>query len=138
MKTYMTVLAVAVVAVSAMACEKKSNDTSGTTQTTGANANAPDNTGINERDRTGSTMTPLDQKNDKADLDTTQAIRKALMSDDSLSTTAKNVKVITEHGVITLRGPVPTETEKRAIEAAARAAAGNNRVDDQIDVESAH
>jgi osmotically-inducible protein OsmY len=134
MKIYMTLLAVAVVAVPAMGCEKKSNDRSGTTQTTGANA--PNNTGINERDRDRAAVTPMDQKNNQADLDTTQAIRKAMMADDSLSSTAKNLKVITENGVITLRGPVKTEAEKRAIEAKARAVAGNNRVDNQIEVES--
>lgn len=137
MKSYTTLLALAVVAGSALGavgCERKSDDRGGTTQTTGA-AN-PDNTGINERDRERGAVTPMDQKNNPADLDTTQQIRKAMMADDSLSTTAKNVKVITENGVITLRGPVKTEAEKKAIEAKARSVAGNNRVDNQIDVES--
>ncbi len=138
MKIYKVLLSVAIVggiASGAVACERKSNDQSNTTRTTGANA--PDNTGVNERDRDKVAVTPMDQKNSRADLDTTQAIRKAVMADDSLSMTAKNVKVITDNGVITLRGPVKTEAEKKTIEAKARSVAGNNRVDNQIDVESA-
>jgi hyperosmotically inducible periplasmic protein len=46
------------------------------------------------------------------------------------------VKVITNNGVITLRGPVNTEGEKKRVEAKALAAAGSNRVDDQIDIQS--
>ncbi len=134
MKIHTTLLALSVVVVVAAGCEKKSTDRSGTTHTTGANA--PDNTGINERDRDRTAVTPMDQNNSRADMDATQAIRKDIMSDDSLSMTAKNVKIITENGVITLRGPVKTEGEKAEIEARARALAGNRRVDNMIDVES--
>jgi hyperosmotically inducible protein len=106
-----------------------------TTQTTASTAQAADNTRNNTRDRNGA-MTPLDQGNGRADLDTTQAIRKAVMSDDSLSSDAKNVKIITNGGVVTLRGPVKTDAEKRSVEAKALASAGPNRVDDQLDVET--
>lgn len=115
----------------AAACDKDNG--TDTTQTTASNAAAPDNTKTNVRDKT-STVTPIDQGNSQADLDTTQAIRKAVMSDDSLSTNAKNVKIITNKGVITLRGPVKTDAEKKSVEAKALAAAGSNRVDDQIDI----
>src|SRR5712691_4981551 len=67
---------------------------------------APDNTGRNVRDRSGDTVTPGDQSNNKADLNLTQQIRKALMADKSLSTNAKNIKIITNNGAVTLRGPV--------------------------------
>ena len=56
---------------------------------------APDNTGRNVRDRSGDTVTPGDQSNEKADLHLTQEIRQAVMADKSLSTNAKNVKIIT-------------------------------------------
>jgi hyperosmotically inducible protein len=105
-----------------------------TTSTTGAVAPAPDNTKTNARDRQAS-VTPIDQGNDQADLDTTQAIRKAVMADGTLSNDAKNVKIITNRGVITLRGPVTTLGEKNLVESMARRSAGANRVDDQIGVE---
>jgi len=55
-----------------------------------------DNTATNERDRSGETKTSGDQSNSSADLKITQAIRQGLMKDRELSTTAKNIKVITE------------------------------------------
>src|SRR6185437_2392241 len=77
------------------------------------NENAePDNTATNVRDRSGETKTSGDQSNSSADLKITQAIRRALMKDGELSTSAKNIKVITENGKVTLRGPVKTEQEK--------------------------
>ena len=82
----------------------------------------PDNTATNERDRSGETKTSGDQSNSSADLKTTQAIRQALMKDGELSTTAKNIKVITANGHVTLRGPVKTAQEKARIDQLARSA----------------
>ena len=94
----------------------------------------PDNTGKNERDRSGETQTSGDQSNSSADLKTTQAVRRALMKDDELSTTAKNIKVITANGQVTLRGPVKTAQEKAKIAQLARSAAGDVQIVDQLDV----
>jgi osmotically-inducible protein OsmY len=131
MKLYATLL---ILAAAAVACDKSNG--AGTTETTSSGVNAPDNTKTNTRDNTGA-VTPIDQGNDRASLDTTQAIRKAVMADDSLSGNAKNVKIVTSNGVITLRGPVATAAEKKSIEAKALAVAGSNRVDDQIDIQAA-
>jgi hyperosmotically inducible periplasmic protein len=95
---------------------------------------APDNTGRNVRDRGGDTVTPVDQPNNKADLNLTQQIRKAVMADKSLSTNAKNVKIITANGIVTLRGPVNTPQEKATIEAKAQSIAGANNVDSQLEI----
>jgi osmotically-inducible protein OsmY len=95
---------------------------------------APDNTGRNVRDRGGDTVTPGDQSNDKVDLHLTQQIRKEIMADKSLSTNAKNVKIITANGVVTLRGPVNTPQEKATIEAKAQSIAGANNVDSQLEI----
>jgi hypothetical protein len=65
-----------------------------------------DNTGKNVRDRDSNNLTPLDQSESESDRTITQEIRKAVMADDSLSTNAKNIKIITINGVVTLRGPV--------------------------------
>lgn len=93
-----------------------------------------DNTKMNERDKGGGTVTPLDQSNLQPDLDTTQKIRQALVADDTLSTDAKNVKVITNNGVVVLRGPVKSDAERTAVEVLARRNAGANRVDSQLEV----
>lgn len=97
---------------------------------------APDNSGRNVRDRDNQTKTPGDQSENEADRTITQNIRQAITADDSLSTNAKNVKIITNDGTVTLRGPVKSEKEKTDIEAKAKQVAGVKRVDNQIEVAS--
>ena len=94
----------------------------------------PDNTSTNERDRSGETKTSGDQSNSSADLKITQAIRQALIKDNQLSTTAKNIKVITANGQVTLRGPVKTAQEKARVDQLAKSAAGGAPIVDQLDV----
>ena len=65
-------------------------------------------------------QTATDQSNDPADIKITADIRKMVVNDGSLSMMAKNVKIITIDGVVTLRGPVETEKEKAAIESHAK------------------
>jgi len=98
----------------------------------------PDNTAVNERDRSGETQTSGDQSNSSADLKITQAIRQALMNDSELSTTAKNVKIITNNGQVTLRGPVKTAQEKAKIDQLAKSAAGGAKIDDQLEVKGSN
>ena len=95
---------------------------------------APDNTKVNERDTNSAAPTPMDQGNNASDLKITQKIRQAVMADGSLSFTAKNVKIITQNGKVTLRGPVNSEDERSRIEAAARKVAGTAVVDNQLEV----
>jgi osmotically-inducible protein OsmY len=96
-------------------------------------APAADDTGRNERDRDGQTMTPLDQSNDPDDLKVTREIRKALVADDALSTTAKNIKIITVHGKVILRGPVATAQEKTKIAKTAQQFT-KQRIENQLEV----
>jgi hypothetical protein len=94
-----------------------------------------DNTARNKRDRNDATLTPGDQGNTKEDIEVTRQIRRALVKDKSLSTTAKNVKIITKEGKVTLRGPVKTEAEKLAIVAKAKEVATSaHPVTDEIEV----
>ena len=93
-----------------------------------------DNTKVNQRDREGSATTPIDQGNNASDLETTQQIRKAVVADDSLSFSAKNVKIITTNGKVTLRGPVKSAEEREKIAAMARKIAGAANVDNQLEV----
>jgi hyperosmotically inducible periplasmic protein len=95
---------------------------------------APDNTGRNVRDRGGTTLTPGDQAENKADLTLTQRIRKAIMADKALSTTAKNIKIITVNGLVTLRGPVNNPQEREKIVAKAQDMAGVDKVENQLEI----
>jgi osmotically-inducible protein OsmY len=98
---------------------------------------APDNTATNERDRSGETQTSGDQSNRSADLKITQAVRQALMKDSELSMAAKNIKVVTANGRVTLRGPVKNTGEKAKVAQLASSAAGGAQIDNQLDVEGA-
>jgi osmotically-inducible protein OsmY len=97
---------------------------------------AADNSGRNKRDRSSETQTSGDQSNSKPDIQITAAIRRALMHEGSLSMTAKNVKIITENGVVTLRGPVKNAAEKTKIGELAMANAGQAKIDNQLEVKA--
>ena len=93
-----------------------------------------DNTKVNQRDRNDSEATADKQKENSTDRQLTQQIRKALVKDKSLSTYAHNVKVISQNGMVTLKGPVKSEEEKQAIEAKAAQIAGADKVTNQLEV----
>jgi len=95
---------------------------------------AAHNTKTNERDRSANEPTADQQKDTRSDRDITQQIRRSIMNDKSLSTYAHNVKVITQHGQVTLKGPVQSEDEKKAIEAKAAEVAGENKVSSELNV----
>jgi hypothetical protein len=111
-----------------------SSSTAATTDQRAVDSSASDNTRVNERDRHDDSLTPIDQSESAPDLKITREIRKAVMADDSLSFTAKNVKIITNNGKVTLRGPVKSAAERSAIDAAARKVAGAGRVDNQLEI----
>ena len=94
----------------------------------------PDNSGRNVRDEDGKTLTPMDQSNEPADVELTQKIRKGITSNDAMSIQARNIKIITQGGVVTLRGPVKTMDEKTTIEAVA-SSAGAKRIDNQLEID---
>jgi hyperosmotically inducible periplasmic protein len=98
----------------------------------------PDNSARNERDRSGETKTSGDQSNSSADTKITADIRRAIVKDSSLTMTAKNVKIITAGGVVTLRGPVTSAEEKTKIEQLAAAAASGTRIDNQLEIKESH
>jgi len=94
----------------------------------------PDNTGVNARDRDQGNLTPLDQSNEPRDLEITKKIRQAVVDDASFSTNAKNVKIITRGGKVTLRGPVQNDAERNAVAAKANAVAGAENVVNELDI----
>jgi hyperosmotically inducible periplasmic protein len=95
---------------------------------------APDNTKVNARDRNNASPTADQQKHDPSDREITRQIRESVIRDKSLSTYAHNVKIISQNGMVTLRGPVRSAEEKRAIEAAATAVVGQEKVTDELEV----
>ena len=97
---------------------------------------AADNTKTNERDRAANEPTADQQKENRSDRDITQQIRQSIMKDKSLSTDAHNVKIITSNGRVTLKGPVRSEDEKKAIEAKAAEVAGESKVTSELNITS--
>ena len=94
-----------------------------------------DNTKVNKRDRNQGEVTADNQKMNAADRTLTAKIRKSVMADKSLSTYAHNVKIISQDGQVTLKGPVKSDDEKRSVVAKAVTVAGSSdKVTDQISV----
>ena len=98
----------------------------------------PDNTKVNERDRTKGAATADQAKDNMSDRDMMQKIRQSVVGDSSLSTYAHNVKIIAEHGKVTLKGPVRSEEEKKTLERMAADVAGAGNVVNEITIKPAH
>jgi len=95
---------------------------------------AADNTKVNKRDRNKSEPTADQAKDNTSDREIMQRIRKAVVGDKSLSTYAHNVKIIAEHGKVTLKGPVRSAEEKQTVEAKAVEVAGAGNVVNELTV----
>ena len=94
----------------------------------------PDNTKVNKAERAQGAVTADQQKENEADRDLTKKIRQAVVGDKALSTYAHNVKIVSQDGQVTLKGPVRSEAEKASIEAKATEIAGAGKVTNQITV----
>ena len=94
----------------------------------------PDNTKVNERDRDKAEPTADQQKENRPDREITRDIRRSIVQDKSLSTYAHNVKIISQNGMVTLKGTVRSEDEKSAIEAKAVEVVGRDKVTNQLEV----
>ena len=114
--------------------EGKSTATNATSTPTDSAAVKRDNTEVNVRDRTDAVKTPIDQNENRKDIDITANIRKRVV-DTKMSVNAQNVKIITQDGKVTLRGPVKSEEEKTQIEKMAHDVAGAANVDNQLEVQ---
>jgi hyperosmotically inducible protein len=95
-----------------------------------------DNTGRNVRDRSDAAVTPTDQGNDKSDIEITRRIRRALSTNDQFSVLAKNIKIITINGKVTLRGPVETQQERDAVFSAAQSVSTGAPLENQLEVKT--
>ena len=89
-----------------------------------------DNTAKNKN----ASPTADDSKSGKSDVNITAEIRRAIMKDDSLSTSAQNVKIIVESGLVTLKGPVKTADEKMKVCTKADQVVGKANVKNQLEI----
>jgi osmotically-inducible protein OsmY len=93
-----------------------------------------DNTKVNTRDRADNAVTADQQKENPSDRDLTQKIRRSVMNDKALSTYAHNVKIVSQGGQVTLKGPVRSDQEKKSIEAKAVEIAGAGKVVNELSI----
>lgn len=91
---------------------------------------APDSSKMNSKTE----LSAQDQGNSKEDIAVTSQIRQQVVKHDDFSTDAKNIKIITLNGQVTLKGPVKSEAEKNEIQKIAFKVAGKNRVSNQIEI----
>lgn len=95
-----------------------------------------DNTDINKRDKAGNTKTPEKQSNRTQDRRLLAAVRRAVVDDKSLSTTAHNIKILVQSGQVTLRGPVASEEEKAKVGRLVQGVKGVTTVDNRLDIKT--
>jgi hyperosmotically inducible protein len=118
-------------AVSAQATTQQDSSTAPSASSAPAN-----NSGINSRDRSSSTIKPTDQPNDKTDIKLAAAVRRAIVKDKSLSMSAHNVKLVAINGAVTLRGPVKNADERAKVEADVKSVPGVSSVDNQLEAKN--
>ena len=74
------------------------------------------------------------QPNNLSDVEIARQIRKNLVQNSTLSTAAKNIKVIAVEGNVSLKGSVNTQLEKNEIERIAKSVTGVNTVTNELSV----
>ena len=91
----------------------------------------PDNSSNNK----AHTQTADQQSSATSDRMLTKKIRQELIADKSLSTYGHNVKIITQNGMVTLKGPVHSEEEKQTIASKAAEVTGSpDKVNNQLSI----
>jgi osmotically-inducible protein OsmY len=98
---------------------------------------APDNTRVNGQERSKAEPSADQAKDNPSDREIMQKIRKAVTDDPALSTYAHNVKVIAQHGKVTVRGPVRSQEEKESVEQKAAQVAGAENVTSELTIKAA-
>jgi len=93
-----------------------------------------DNTAVNQRDQDSAAKTPFDQGQNSRDVNLTAEIRQKIVNHSGMSINGRNVKIISENGKVTLRGPVDSQTEKDHIDEMAKDSAGAANVANHLEV----
>jgi hyperosmotically inducible protein len=97
-----------------------------------------DNTAVNKRDTNPGEATADQQQMNATDRGLTARIRKSIVADKSLSTYAHNIKVISQNGTVTLKGPVRSDDEIKSIVAKATTVTGSSdKIVNQLSVQPA-
>lgn len=123
-------------AITAAGCEWPGSAESEADNVNTSTGTAADNTGRNERDRDLDTLTPEDQSESEEDRTITQRVRQGVVGEYGATAAAANVTIVTVDRVVTLRGPVNSESEQSTIGTIARNVEGVSRVDNQLEIAS--
>src|SRR3954464_12680454 len=97
-------------------------------QSSAPSSTAPDNSGRNK----AHANTADNQTENNSDREITRKIRRSITAEKSLSTYAHNVKIITQDGQVTLKGPVRDDNEKQTIASKAADVVGTEKVNNQL------
>jgi hyperosmotically inducible periplasmic protein len=122
--------------LAATAAGQAVNNGTATVMTQGGMTGAVDNSGVNIRDRNGASLTPGNQSNLIADRELLAAVRRSVVHEKALSTAAHNVKIMAANGVVTLRGPVQSDVERRRLEQITQQVAGVTSVVNELDIKT--
>lgn len=95
---------------------------------------APDNAKVNKRDRNSAEKTADQAKNNLSDREVMRQIRREVVKDKSLSTYGHNVKIISQNGKVTLKGPVRSQEERNTVDQYARQIAGDGNVTNELTI----
>jgi len=93
-----------------------------------------DNTARNKGHEKKSAVNAQDAGDSKSDIQIARDIRKKLVEDSTLSSYAKNAKVIVKKGHVTLKGPVRSNDEVTSIVNKAKECAGDANVACELEV----
>jgi osmotically-inducible protein OsmY len=94
----------------------------------------PNNTGKNLGDDRADSPTAQAQSEKKDDITIVSGLRKQIVADKSLSLDAKNAKIVTVNGTVTLRGPVASNAEKEKLGSLAEHCVGSKNVCNELTV----
>jgi hyperosmotically inducible periplasmic protein len=132
MKRIYSIIGVGAVAVLVAAgCDRSPSNTG---QNQGSTSTAQsENVTQNVPGSSGAMSTAQDQGSSDADREATRRIRQAIEAKDGLSTDAKNIKIITQNGKVTLRGEVKDQQEDQTIKSIVQNM-GFASLDDQLQV----
>jgi hyperosmotically inducible protein len=94
----------------------------------------PDNSKVNQHYQSAREVTAQDQGSSDRDIELTQKIRRKVVEQKAFSLNAKNIKIISIDGTVTLKGPVKSASEKKQIERIAMRIAGASKVTSEIEI----
>ncbi|HNB21287.1 MAG TPA: BON domain-containing protein [Candidatus Melainabacteria bacterium] len=92
--------------------------------------NSAQNAGAERRDA----VTAEKQNNKKSNVQVLAQIRKSIVDDNGLSMNAKNAKILFKDGLVTLKGPVDSDSEKARVEELAKSCSSVSSVKNMLTV----